>query len=122
VFCHESGIHCAGILKDPTSYQPFSPEILGRDKAQLVAGRHSGAAVLQHLLAEAGAFLPGEQTGQLLRAVRAEALSKQAALSAHDLLRLYHRTFSCPDRCNCGERGLVREKGLMAFGSTAACD
>jgi homocitrate synthase NifV len=94
VFRHESGIHCAGILKDPTTYQPFSPEMLGREKTQLVAGRHSGAKVLKHLMAEAGVVLPGEQTRQLLKAVRAEALSKQTALSSRDLLRLYRCTVS----------------------------
>jgi len=92
VFRHESGIHCAAILKDPTTYQPFPPEMLGRERAQLVAGRHSGAAVLKHLMAEAGVVLPGEKTGRLLRAVRAEALRKHTALSSCDLLRLYQRS------------------------------
>lgn len=95
MFGHESGIHCADLLQDPATYQPFSPEILGREQAQLVAGRHSGASVLHHLLAKAGAALPREKTGPLLMAVRAEALSKHAALSYRNLLRLYRRTVAC---------------------------
>jgi homocitrate synthase NifV len=118
VFCHESGIHCAGILQDPASYQPFSPAILGRGEAQLVAGRHSGAAVLQHLMAEAGIILPGEQTGQLLKAVRDEALRKQTALSSQELLRLYQRTVGCLERCYSDEPGPVCEKVPTALGET----
>jgi homocitrate synthase NifV len=95
VFRHESGIHCAGILKDPATFQPFSPEILGREKAQLVAGRHSGTKVLEHLMVEAGVALPREKTGELLMAVREEALRKQSALSSLDLIRLYRRTVAC---------------------------
>jgi homocitrate synthase NifV len=95
VFRHESGIHCAGILRDPATYQPFSPEMLGREKAQLVAGRHSGTKVLEHLMAEAGIVLPREKTGELLVAVREEALRKQSSLSSHDLIRLYRRTIAC---------------------------
>jgi homocitrate synthase NifV len=95
VFRHESGIHCAGILKDPATYQPFSPEMLGREKAQLVAGRHSGTKVLKHLLAEAGVVFPKEKTGEFLMAVREEALRKQSALSSRDLMELYRRTVAC---------------------------
>ena len=95
VFRHESGVHCAGILRDPATYQPFSPEMLGREKAQLVAGRHSGTKVIEHLMAEAGVVLPREKTGELLMAVRAEALRKQSALSSRDLIKLYRRTGAC---------------------------
>jgi homocitrate synthase NifV len=95
VFRHESGIHCAGILKDPATYQPFSPEMLGREKAQLVAGRHSGTKVLEHLMAKAGVILPRAKTGELLMAVREEALSKQSALSSRDLMELYRRIVVC---------------------------
>lgn len=110
VFRHESGIHCAGILRDPASYQPFSPEMLGRAKAQLMAGRHSGAVVLQHLLAEAGVVLPREETGELLRAVREEALRTQSALSSRDLIRLYRRTVACHGRFCGNELAPVSEK------------
>lgn len=95
VFRHESGIHCAGILKDPTTYQPFAPEMLGREKTQLVAGRHSGTKVIEHLLAEAGVVLPREKTGELLIAVREEALRKRSSLSSRDLIKLYRRTVAC---------------------------
>ncbi|HEX9048554.1 MAG TPA: citramalate synthase, partial [Verrucomicrobiae bacterium] len=50
-FRHESGIHCSGLLKDPRTYEPFSPEEIGHEPSTMVLGRHSGAAVLKHTLA-----------------------------------------------------------------------
>jgi homocitrate synthase NifV len=96
VFRHESGIHCAGILKDPATYQPFAPETLGRGRAQLVAGRHSGTQVLKHLLSEADLTTTEAQLRPLLSAVRAEALRKKGTLSVQDLKRLY-RTQAAQD-------------------------
>jgi homocitrate synthase NifV len=91
VFQHESGIHCAGLLKDPATYQPFAPEVIGRCDGRLVAGRHSGTKALRHLLAQAGIDLPPQETDQLLGAVRTAALRKRAALTPVDLVRLYHQ-------------------------------
>ena len=53
-FLHESGIHCAGLLKDPLSYQPFLPESVGRKGFGFVLGRHSGSHSIQHMLGKAG--------------------------------------------------------------------
>ncbi|BBO71070.1 homocitrate synthase [Desulfosarcina alkanivorans] len=94
VFSHESGIHCAALLKDPDTYQPFSPETLGRRHARLVVGRHSGSAVIRHIMEEAGLILNDEKTEQLLTFVRAEATRKRAFLSPGELVQLYHQTFS----------------------------
>ena len=92
VFCHESGIHCAGILKDPATYQPFAPERVGREKVRLVAGRHSGTKALKHMMAEAGMAIPEQEARLLLDAVRAEAIERKAALSLEELVACYHRT------------------------------
>jgi len=54
IFTHESGIHCAALLKDPLSYQPFLPQTLGRMGARFSLGAHSGSRAIQYLLAQAG--------------------------------------------------------------------
>ena len=89
VFCHESGIHCAGILKDPATYQPFAPERVGREKARFVAGRHSGTHALKHMMAEAGLAISQPEARLLLEAVRAEALRRKSALSLEELVACY---------------------------------
>ena len=92
VFTHESGVHCAGILKNPETYQPFLPETLGREKEKLVVGRHSGSKALTHMLAGAGITISGEETNKLLTAVRNEALKKGKYLSLEEVLKLYKDT------------------------------
>ena len=47
VFMHESGIHCAALLKDPLSYQPFLPEAIGQKETRFVLGKHSGNRYLR---------------------------------------------------------------------------
>lgn len=54
VFTHESGIHCAGLIKDRLSYQPFIPETVGREGCRFVLGSHSGSKAIQYMLAQAG--------------------------------------------------------------------
>jgi homocitrate synthase NifV len=96
VFRHESGIHGQALLKDPLAYQPFLPGMVGREDMQLVAGRHSGRAVLRHLMARAGVGLSETDTGRLLEAVRVEAARRRAVLSPRDLERLYRRVVASP--------------------------
>ena len=94
VFSHESGIHCAALLKDPATYQPFDPRILGRNDARLVVGRHSGSRVLRHLMGQAGVRLNRAQTEQFLAIVRTESARRKSSLSADDLARLSLRISS----------------------------
>ena len=53
-FLHESGIHCAGLLKDPLSYQPFHPEAVGRKGFCFILGKQSGSHSIMHMLGKAG--------------------------------------------------------------------
>lgn len=52
-FTHESGIHAHGLQRDPTTYEPMSPETVGR-KRRIVLGKHSGTASVQSALKELG--------------------------------------------------------------------
>lgn len=54
VFTHESGIHCHAMLRDPRSYEPFTPQSVGRADRRYVLGSHSGGAAIRHLLQQAG--------------------------------------------------------------------
>lgn len=52
VFATEAGIHQDGLLKNPDTYLPYRPEVVGADEIELVIGRHSGRrAVAQRLRA-----------------------------------------------------------------------
>jgi homocitrate synthase NifV len=54
VFLHESGIHCAGLIKDPLSYQPYLPETVGRKGFEILLGKQSGSRAIMHMLGKAG--------------------------------------------------------------------
>lgn len=48
-FGHESGIHTHGILNNPMTYEPISPELVGR-KRWLQAGKHAGTHGINAML------------------------------------------------------------------------
>jgi len=49
IFIHEFGIHCAALLKDPLSYQPYLPQNTGRKETRFVFGKHSGSRYLRKI-------------------------------------------------------------------------
>lgn len=51
VFAHESGIHAAGIIKNPFTYEPFPPELVG-GKRELMIGDSSGTEVIRYKVEE----------------------------------------------------------------------
>jgi 2-isopropylmalate synthase len=52
IFSHESGIHTAGIIKNPFTYEPFPPELVG-GKRNLMIGDTSGTEVIRIKVEEA---------------------------------------------------------------------
>lgn len=52
VFSHESGIHTAGVIKNPFTYEPYPPELVGATR-NLLIGDSSGAEVIRHKVEEA---------------------------------------------------------------------
>jgi homocitrate synthase NifV len=89
-FQHESGIHCAALLKHPLSYQPFLPDQVGRDKYELVIGKHSGSASLQHYFSDKGIFMTRGEANHLLALVRTTATEKKRALKPEELETIYN--------------------------------
>ena len=70
VFATEAGIHQDGLLKDPESYLPFPPEMIGQERFRLVLGSHSGKAAIKARLRELGVELEDGQLAQLHEIVR----------------------------------------------------
>ena len=52
IFAHESGIHTAGIIKNPFIYEPYPPEIVGGYR-KLIVGSTSGIDVVRIKVEEA---------------------------------------------------------------------
>ncbi|AFY34384.1 homocitrate synthase [Calothrix sp. PCC 7507] len=86
-FAHESGIHAHGVLQNPSTYEPFAPEEVGRERS-LVIGKHSGRHLLSSLLQQHGIILNPEATQSVLDAVRQESTQKKRSLTIQELLDL----------------------------------
>ena len=59
-FGHEFGIHTHGIINNPLTYEPISPELVGR-KRWMQAGKHAGAHGIKAMLEEFGIKPTDEQ-------------------------------------------------------------
>jgi 2-isopropylmalate synthase len=68
-FGHESGIHTHGVLNNPLTYEPISPELVGR-KRWLQVGKHAGIHGMNAMLAEYGVKPTEEQSKQILDKVK----------------------------------------------------
>ena len=86
-FAHEAGIHTDGVLKNPLSYEPFSPAEVGREH-RLVVGKHSGRHMVTNVLQQHGIYLNSEETQTLLDSVRQLSIQLKRSLTTDELLNL----------------------------------
>lgn len=87
-FAHESGIHGDGVLKNPITYEVFSPEEVGLQR-QIVIGKHSGTHAIIAKFREYEIELTEEEAEEMLRRVRAVAVNLKRSLFDKELVYLY---------------------------------
>ena len=68
-FGHESGIHTHGVLSNPLTYEPISPELVGRTR-RLRVGKHAGIHGMNAMLKEFGVEPTEEQSQKILDKVK----------------------------------------------------
>ncbi len=76
-FAHESGIHQDGVLKEPTTYEIITPELIGEESNNLVLGKHSGRHAFQERAAEMGFHLDKDALNQAFKEFKKLADSKK---------------------------------------------
>ena len=92
IFSHESGIHCAGLLKDQHSYELFQPDRVGRASGrEFVLGVHSGTAAVQHTLARRNIHVDQLVARRLLHRVRTAASSTNKPVPPEQLESIYRK-------------------------------
>ncbi|MDP2181307.1 MAG: homocitrate synthase [Actinomycetota bacterium] len=89
MFAHESGIHADGVIKNPKTYEVFSPAEVGLER-QIVIGKHSGSKSIEMKFAEYGIELPREQASEMLPLVRSMAIELKRSLFDKELLYIYN--------------------------------
>ena len=69
VFAHESGIHADGVIKNASTYESITPELLGRHR-KFVVGKHTGTKGLKNRLEELGIDVDKEQLLEIFKQVK----------------------------------------------------
>lgn len=60
-FTHESGIHTYGVLNDPSTYEPYPPELVGNSRS-LTIGKQSGKNVIRYRIIKLTGSVPDSKT------------------------------------------------------------
>ncbi len=86
VFSHESGIHVAAVMRNPRTYEPIDPRIIG-NRRRIIIGKHSGRHVIEAKLRELGIEMDEDEINMLIDRVKLEG-EKKGKLSDDDLIRM----------------------------------
>lgn len=86
-FAHESGIHQDGVLKEKTTYEIISPELVGVQSNSMVLGKHSGRHALRNRVEELGYTLSEEEINKLFVRFK-ELADKKKDITDDDLIAL----------------------------------
>jgi homocitrate synthase NifV len=89
MFAHESGIHVDGIIKNPHTYEIFSPEEVGLVR-QIVVGKHSGSRTIEMKFAEYGIEISREEANAILPTIRHETVELHRPLFDKELVEIYN--------------------------------
>jgi len=89
MFAHESGIHADGVIKNPKTYEIFSPDEVGLER-QIVIGKHSGSKAIWLKFKEYGMDMTQEQAAELLPKVRQMSIELKRSLFDKELLYIYN--------------------------------
>lgn len=97
-FAHESGIHQDGVLKERSTYEIMSPELIGLSRGSLVLGKHSGQHAFKEHMIELGYQLNEDELDLAFRAFK-EIADKKKEVTNDDLVALVmDKVWSIPER------------------------
>ncbi|MED3549197.1 2-isopropylmalate synthase [Cytobacillus praedii] len=86
-YAHESGIHQDGVLKEKTTYEIISPDLVGFQSNSLVLGKHSGRHAFKNRLDELGLNVPEENIKTLFHAFK-DLADRKKEMTDEDLVAL----------------------------------
>ncbi len=84
-FTHESGMHVAGVIENPLTYEPYMPEVVGRSR-KIVLGKHSGRRSVEYKLRELGISVSEEKLENTVNIIK--KLREEGHRITEDVLRL----------------------------------
>lgn len=93
-FAHEAGIHQDGMLKNRSTYEIMTPEMVGVPETQLVLGKHSGRNALNRRYREMGYELTIEDLERVYKLFKMLADEKKTILEEDLIAILHHGTMA----------------------------
>jgi len=92
IFKYESGVHVAGIEKNPMTYEPFNPEIVGMQR-KLALGKHSGHNSISSKLKELGMDneFTDSQIAMVLQQIKNKSIANKIELCDKDFIEICER-------------------------------
>jgi len=97
-FAHESGIHQAGVLKNPETYEIMTPASIGLPGNAIVLGKHSGKNAVKSKLESMGYTLEPEQVEIVLTAVKNLADKKKDIFDEDLEALVLEEVYRIPDK------------------------
>ncbi|AXF57897.1 2-isopropylmalate synthase [Salicibibacter kimchii] len=86
-FAHESGIHQDGVLKESSTYEIITPELVGVDANKLVLGKLSGKHAFKNKVLELGFDPPEDELKRVFKAFK-QLANKKKDISDDDIFAL----------------------------------
>lgn len=83
-FTHKSGIHTNGVLKDPRTYEPFDPALLGRER-KIVVDKYTGKSAVHARLDEFGIKVSETELEEIVAGIK-EAGDQRRQLFDTDII------------------------------------
>jgi homocitrate synthase NifV len=93
VFLHKSGIHCHGLMKNRTTYEPYNPDTTGHSPSEFCIGTHSGISGIKHILGSDADSVSIETLRLFLKTIQQIARLQKKSLSENEVRKLFKEFF-----------------------------
>lgn len=90
IFKYESGVHADGIEKNPATYEPYNPNVVGLER-KLVIGKHSGSKAIVKKLHSLGIECDNDDIKKVLKFVREKSIEVKRGLKDEELIQIYKK-------------------------------
>jgi len=84
IFMVEAGIHADGLLKNPITYEPYDPKIVGA-KRTIVVGKHSGKKAVKMKLSERGINVTDSEMNDIIKKIQDKSMEYGRSLTDVEL-------------------------------------
>ncbi|MEW5804116.1 MAG: homoaconitate hydratase [bacterium] len=119
IFTCESGIHLDGLMKHPSTYEPYDPAEVCMERTFLVS-KKAGKSALRHKLESLGLKTEGHLLVELLTKVKDESSRLKTDLTDEELLHLYAMQQDSVDASNREDGGRNNDLDIQIKKSTEA--